>query len=173
MKAIGCKGAVAALVLAAGMGSAQAQDLKKMEGWLGLGVSVNALNFGIGPTAEYWFTPQIAGSVTASLTGFTGFAARGTWLFDKPYALSGITFYPYAAAGFAQYEKSSYEGNGIEIGGGLMHMGLLGRPNIGWGYELLYSTVEFKVEDCTGCGSVGYSSFGVGLKILYYFKPDF
>ncbi|MBI2382751.1 MAG: hypothetical protein HYV18_01580 [Gammaproteobacteria bacterium] len=180
-------GRALALGVAMAAGSAVAAD--DMTGRFGAGVSTNALNFGLGPTAEYWLSDEFGVSGSVGVVGdFTTYGVRVMKLFDGPFALFGVETRPYAALGYSSVKESidgvDADGNGLELVGGFQALNAFDNPNLAWGLEFAYSNVEteanlgescypidFETEECTDVTVKGdYGGFSIGGKLIYFFN---
>ena len=99
-----------------------------LKGRLGVGVQSNLLNFGLGPTVEFFPAGNfsLAGSFGA-LSDFTSYGVRGNYFFKKT-----EDYRPYLGAGYSQINgpeatpvpgsKLETKGSGLEIYGGLLQL---------------------------------------------------
>jgi hypothetical protein len=162
-----------------------------MKGKYGLGFSLDALNFGLGPSGEYWFTDNIAAIAHISALGdFTTIGVKGNYLFDKElkFGQSPYPSKPYVGLGFSKVEgpegnfgstKVTTEGSGFQMFAGLFHPAPYIHQNVALRGEFVYSmiTVEAEATADTGFGTsqtfkadAGYGGFSIGLGITYYFN---
>ncbi len=160
--------ALAMMVWLAGLGMASdgyAEDFN-VGGRFGIGAQLNLLNFGVGPSVEYWLTDNIGISASyGALSDFTSYGIRGNYLFDGNLDLFGLPARPYIGAGFSSVTLegvfSTSKGTGIEIYGGVLEQA---SENIYLRSELIYSTVDFTSNDY-----IDYGAFSLGFGIVYYF----
>jgi outer membrane protein W len=144
---------------------------------VGVGIQSNLLNFGLGPTVEYFPVGNfsLAGSIGA-LSDFTSYGIRGNYFFKKT-----ENYRPYLGAGYSHINgpeatpvpgsKLETKGSGLEIYGGLLQ---LVSKNLGIRYEIIYSTITLKISESGSSYSsesvpVDYGSFSIGLAITYFF----
>lgn len=154
----------------------------------GAGIQLNALNFGLGPTVEYWPTENIGVSGSVGIIGsFKSYGVRGNYLFDKKSEVWGLPARPYVGIGYASIEGPEYslygttaktKGSGIELYGGILQPAPSIAENVYIRPELLLSTVTLETTiETTYFGkkysekySGNYGAFSIGLGIVYYFK---
>lgn len=180
--------ALAVMVLLASLSMASdgyAEDFN-LGGRFGVGIQLNALNFGIGPSVEYWPTNNIGISASfGSLSDYTSYGIRGSYLFDNKFDLFGTPTRPYLGAGFSSVTGPKYsfetvtsesKGSGIEIYGGILQQASFlqqASKNIYVRTEFIYST--FDVTTTIDAPSVkrefdaGYGGFSLGFGVVYYF----
>ena len=101
-----------------------------VDGRFGLGGIVNSVNYGAGPTAEYWFTEHVGVMCTLGVTGdFKTTALRGQYLFNSLVVMSSFAMRPYLGVGYAHVEADRTSGgiqfeaeeDGFEGYAGIMH----------------------------------------------------
>ena len=106
----------------------------------GVGGMVNTVNYGAGPSAEYWFTEHIGVMCTLGATGdFKTTAFRGQYLFNSLVLMNSVAMRPYLGIGYAHVEADRTVGglyfeaeeDGFEGYAGMMY-------NAGWLYEKLF-----------------------------------
>lgn len=148
--------------------TANADELKVAKRWA-LGLSANALNYGLTPTVEYWTSENFG--LSASLSWFyygSLIGVRGTYLFDTPINIFPMPARPYVGAGlgFLNYNAftgySGYSSVGGEIFGGLF------QPFSEW----LSVRAELEASSFGFVNRAGYRSFSplsVGFGIFYHF----
>ncbi|OGV99067.1 MAG: hypothetical protein A2W75_07645 [Nitrospinae bacterium RIFCSPLOWO2_12_39_15] len=189
-----------AIFIMVSIGVSQAETTSEVwpsgrKGNIGVGADWNPVNFGAGPLAKYWATENIGvqGTFTA-LGGFTGYALRGIYGFDNELLIAGQKVTPYAGLGYASASRKdtyaglggsadiTYSGSGIQIFGGAEGRLLNWGPNWYFTGEAIYSPLELKgsyVYETTILGtkqslsqnvSIPYSSFGIAMSLVYYFK---
>jgi len=159
----------------------------------GVGILSNSLNFGLGPSVEYWATENlgIMGSVGA-LADFFSLSIRGNFLFKRPFYIAEQPLKPYVGVGYVKVqgpevsygiEKVEVDGSGVEIFGGLLHQATWLHDKIFFRSEFCYSTVELEATfggTSSSYGgvtitvpeekiSVDYSAFTINLGIAYLF----
>ena len=150
---------------------------------LSVGILSNFLNFGLGPSVEYWATENLGvmASVGAGFDFFT-LSARAHFLLNTPLEMAESPMRPYIGLGYANVQgpeenyggvKAETDGNGIEVFAGVLHNALWLHPNIFLRGEFCYSTVELEatVSGYGGSASVSteYSAFTVNFGVAYYF----
>jgi hypothetical protein len=147
--------------------AANADELKVAKRWA-LGLSANALNFGLAPTVEYWTSENFG--LSASFSWFlygSLIGVRGTYLFDTPVKILSMPARPYVGAGlgFLSYNAdlglSRYSSVGGEIFGGLL------QPLS----EQLSVRAELDASSFGFTGREGYHSYSpltVGVGIFYH-----
>lgn len=155
-----------------------------MKGRAGAGLQVNFLNFGVGPSVEYWATENIGISGSAGvLADFTSYGIRGNYLFDKKLDIFGLPTRPYLGIGFASITGPKYsfwgvtsetKGSGIEIYGGLLHSAPYIHKSVYLRAEFIFSTINVKTSITapywgTQTFDAGYGAFSLGWAIIYYF----
>lgn len=156
-----------------------------MKGRAGAGLQVNFLNFGLGPSVEYWGTENIgiSGSIGA-VADFTSYGIRGNYLFDRKLDIFGLPTRPYLGIGYASITGPEYsfwgvtsetKGSGIEIYAGLLRPARYIYENVYTSVEFTYSTINVETTiTAPYIGSqtfdAGYNDFSIGWKIVYYFK---
>ncbi|WPD24259.1 MAG: hypothetical protein SD837_06795 [Candidatus Electrothrix scaldis] len=120
----------------------------------GIGGIVNTVNYGAGPTAEYWFTEHVGAMCTLGATGdFKTTALRGQYLFNSLVFMNAVAMRPYLGIGYAHVEADRTVGglhfeaeeDGFEGYVGIMH-------NARW----LYKNLFFR-------GEVGLSAYDMAL----------
>lgn len=130
------------------------QHVFSVNGRFGLGGMVNLVNYGAGPTAEYWFTEHVGAMFALGVTGdFKTTALRGHYLFNSLVLMSSFVMRPYLGVGYAHVEANrTYRGipfeaeeDGFEGYAGVMH-------NAKW----LHSNLFFR-------GEVGLSAYDMDL----------
>lgn len=147
----------------------------------GVGFQVNVLNFGVGPSAEYWVTEKIGVMVSVgALADFKSFGVRGNYLLNRIMDIRGYPAQPYIGVGYtsvkADYGMSiTQEGSGLEVYGGLLHPATYLMKNLYLRGEFILSTLTIETSGKTSYGETikmdtlnwGFFSFGGG--ITYYF----
>lgn len=130
------------------------QHVFSVAGRFGVGGMVNSVNYGAGPTAEYWFTEHIGAMCTLGVTGdFKTTALRGNYLFNSLVVMSSFVMRPYLGIGYAHVEADrthrgiyfEAEEDGFEGYAGIMH-------NATW----LYKDLFFR-------GEIGLSAYDMTL----------
>ncbi len=125
-----------------------------VDGRFGFGGVVNSMNYGAGPTAEYWFTEHVGVMCTIGVTGdFKTTALRGQYLFNSLVLMSSFAMRPYLGIGYAHVEADRTSGgvqfeaeeDGFEGYAGIMH-------NARW----LHDNLFFR-------GEVGVSAYDMAL----------
>lgn len=120
----------------------------------GIGGIVNSINYGAGPTAEYWFTEHVGAMCTLGVSGdFKTTALRGQYLFNSLVLMSSVVMRPYLGIGYAHVEadrthKGIYfeaEEDGFEGYAGIMH-------NARW----LHDNLFFR-------GEIGFAGYDMAL----------
>ncbi len=172
--------ALAVMVCLAGLGMASdgyAEDFN-LGGRFGVGIQLNALNFGIGPSVEYWPTNNIGISASfGSLSDYTSYGIRGNYLFDNKFDLLGTSTRPYLGAGFSSVTGPKHDygtitettkGSGIEMYGGILQQAY-GYENIYLRTEFIYSTFDVTTTYDSSEYKAGYGGFSLGFGIVYYF----
>ncbi|MCI5137181.1 MAG: hypothetical protein D3922_01910 [Candidatus Electrothrix sp. AR1] len=123
-------------------------------GRFGLGGMVNSVNYGAGPTAEYWFTEHVGAMCSLGVTGdFKTTALRGHYMFNSLVVMSSFAMRPYLGIGYAHVEADrthrgiyfEAEEDGFEGYAGIMH-------NAKW----LYENIFFR-------GEIGLSAYDMAL----------
>ncbi|MFH1068714.1 MAG: hypothetical protein V1794_03750 [Candidatus Glassbacteria bacterium] len=129
-----------------------AQEKIEMKGRLGVGIQSNLLNFGLGPTVEFFTVENfsLAGSFGA-LSDFTSYGIRGNLFFNKT-----KEYRPFLGAGYSQINgpeatpvfgsKLETKGSGLEIFGGLLQ---LASKNLGIRYEIIYGAMHLTAVTTT------------------------
>jgi len=145
-------------------------------GRFGVGIQLNALNFGIGPSVEYWPTNNIGISASfGSLSDYTSYGIRGSYLFDNKFDLFGTPTRPYLGAGFSSVTGPKYsfetvtsetKGSGIEMYGGILQQA---SENIYLRTEFIYSTFDVTTTINDWEYDAGYGGFSLGFGVVYYF----
>lgn len=164
------------------------RDDLSMQGRMGAGVQLSAINLELGPTGEYWITENIGVSASIGLFGdFTSYGIRGNYLFNNRLNIYGIPSRPYVGLGYASIEgpEQSYgditlktEGSGFELYAGLIQPAFYIYPNVYIKPEFVYSAVKVEAtgeyelygETYSVSADADYSSFGFGVALVYYFK---
>lgn len=131
-----------------------AQHVFTVAGRFGFGGMVNSVNYGAGPTAEYWFTEHVGAMCTLGVTGdFKTTALRGQYLFNSLVLMSSVAMRPYVGIGYAHVEADrTYGGlhfeaeeDGFDGYIGIMH-------NAKWLHENLFMR-----------GEIGLSAYDLAL----------
>ncbi|MCI5166673.1 MAG: hypothetical protein D3903_11400 [Candidatus Electrothrix sp. GM3_4] len=116
------------------------QHVFSVAGRFGLGGMVNSVNYGAGPTAEYWFTEHVGAMCTLGATGdFKTTSLRGHYMFNSLVVMSSFAMRPYLGIGYAHVEADRTHGgiyfeaeeDGFEGYAGIMH-------NARWLHENLF-----------------------------------
>jgi len=146
----------------------------------GVGIQANILNFGIGPSVEYWITENlgIMGSVGA-LSDYTSFTIRGNYLLNSTFNVAGSPTRPYLGVGFAHVRREEYiagikmegKGSGVEIYAGNLQSIM---KNLYFRGEFIFSTLKLELSASSASGTTtqenaDWGSFSVGGGIVYYF----
>ena len=106
------------------------QHVFSVAGRFGLGGMINSVNYGAGPTAEYWFTEHVGAMCTLGITGdFKTTALRGHYMFNSLVVMSAFAMRPYLGIGYAHIEADrtyggihfEMEEDGFEGYAGIMH----------------------------------------------------
>ena len=152
----------------------------EMKGKKAVGLEVSLVNLGIGPTAEYWFTDNIA--VLAHYSGLMDFqtiGVRGEYLFDKPFKI--YNYYntkPYVGIGYSQVKYTGglfeAEGSGADFHAGILTSAQQVTEGLMMRLEVGYSTTELEMTTDFGFGETktpvsGWSGFGIAYGAYYYF----
>lgn len=136
-------------------------------GRVGLGLQINAFNFGIGPSLEYWASENVGLSVyLGGLRDYLLIGARGIYLFDAKLQTFSYPARPYLGVGYAYIQGPYYRhynhftGYGIELIGGIFQP-LSSKVAIRG--ELVYQIYN-DVPDYAE-----FNHFSLGAAIHYYF----
>ncbi|RWX46590.1 hypothetical protein VT99_12153, partial [Candidatus Electrothrix marina] len=88
-----------------------AQHIFSVAGRFGFGGIVNSVNYGAGPTAEYWFTEHVGAMCTLGVTGdFKTTVLRGHYMFNSLVVMSSFAMRPYLGIGYAHVEADRTHG---------------------------------------------------------------
>ena len=135
----------------------------------GLGIMTSALNFGIGPSVEFWPTESIVvlGFIT-SLFDYTSYGGRVDYVFprtiylgespSKAYVGGGYAFVkgPEQSGGGAGYTwKVEQEGSGIEAHAGVLHQADYLSDKLFFRGEFIYYAFELETK---GSSNFGYQT---------------
>jgi len=145
----------------------------------GAGIQANILNFGIGPSAEYWITENlgIMGSV-GTLSDYTSFIIRANYLLNSTFDVAGSPSRPYFGVGFAHVRREEHragikmegKGSGVEIYAGNLQSIM---KNLYFRGEFIFSTLTLELSASSASGTItqesDWGSFSVGGGIVYYF----
>ncbi|WP_339133957.1 MAG: outer membrane beta-barrel protein [Candidatus Electrothrix sp. GW3-4] len=130
------------------------QHVFSVAGRFGIGGMVNSVNYGAGPSAEYWFTEHVGAMCTLGVTGdFKATTLRGQYLFNSLVLMSSVAMRPYLGIGYAHVEADrnhrginfEAEEDGFEGYAGIMH-------NATWLHENLFVR-----------GEIGLSAYDMAL----------
>lgn len=156
-----------------------------LPGHLGAGVWLSLMNFGIGPSVEFYPVNHVGimGTVGA-LFDYTSVSARLLYMLSSVFDVGGeLALHPYVGAGFTyvmgpeiQMFGTTVEqhGTGFEAyGGALMSLDVL-LKNFYVRGEFIYSNINMKTtvdgEDFNYTGdTLDWGSFGVGFGATYFF----
>lgn len=163
-------------------------DDLSMQGRMGAGLQVSAINLGLGPTGDYWITENIGVSASIGILGdFKSYGIRGNYLFNNRFDIYGLPYRPYVGLGYASIkgpEESSggitlkTEGSGFEVYAGLLqpapyiYQNVYIRPEFVYSMVTLEATGEYTLygQKYSVSADADYSAFGLGLAVVYYFK---
>jgi len=153
---------------------------------LSIGVDINAANLGVGPLVKYWINDNIGVQGTLVLGYLTGYGARVLYEFDKDLLIAGSTMNPYAGIGYASASRKetafdfdvTTKGSGPQIFGGVEGKIPCWGPNFYWTAEFVYAPLKlegtakttFMGQEISETVKADYSSFDIGLSLLYYFS---
>lgn len=152
---------------------------------LSIGVDINAANLGVGPLVKYWINDNVGVQGTLVLGYLTGYGARVLYEFDKDILIAGSTMNPYAGIGYTSASREetwsgvdvTTKGSGPQIFGGVEGKIPFWGPNFYWTTEFVYAPIKlegtakttFLGEEISSTVEADYSSFDIGLSLLYYF----
>lgn len=159
----------------------------QMKGKVAGGIEMSPVNFGVGPTVEYWLTDQIVGYLHAGFGTFNSYGARADYLFKVPQQLFQVA--PYLGIGYSHVKgpdatlfdaKAKTEGSGVDV-----HLGALIpvkqiSPNVALRAEMTYSSVSLDTTVTVPAGDglpaisqripSEFFPIGFGLGIYYFFN---
>lgn len=164
------------------------RDDLSMQGRMGAGLQISAINLGLGPTGDYWITENIGVSASIGILGdFKSYGIRGNYLFNNRFDVYGFPSRPYVGLGYASIKgpEESYgdvtlktEGSGFEVYAGLLQPAPYIYQNVYIRPEFVYSTITVETtgeytlygQKYSVSADADYSSLGFGLAVVYYFK---
>jgi len=153
--------------------SVSAETNNKSLKW-GAGFEVNAANFCSGPFVKYWFMDNLGAQATfIAIGGFTGYDIRGIYKFSQSIKLGDEDFNPYLSLGYTSIEEEmaglTLKGSGVSFSAGLEgHLESI-HPNIYYTTQLTFAPFELEAESSGISVSSDYSSFDMGVSMVYYF----
>lgn len=176
----------------AGLGLCHREAIAAPQGFsvdkrVGVGIFSNFLNFGIGPSGEFWATDNFGLMLSVGGGGnFLSFSGRGQFLFSSPMPMAQSSARPYLGVGYARVQgpdthwhgiTAEAAGQGIEVFAGCLHNAEWLHEQVFLRAEVGYSTVEIKAKASAAVygqtleTEIGadYRAFTINLGISYFF----
>jgi len=169
--------------------SCEAQtDGFSLQSRFGVGMTTSVINFGIGPSVEFWPTENIGilGSFT-SLFDYTSYGGRVDYLFSQPIYAGSSPNKVYIGVGYVIMQgpeqsggaygytwKVEQEGSGIEAHAGILHQANYLTDKLFFRGEFIYYAFDLETKGSSNFGyetsvDLDWNTFTIGLGVHYLF----